>query len=626
MKRLFFILTLLFASAICANATEITVGSSQWFAGSYRYAGTTATLRIYYSQSFLSNTNVNVVGSAVGSNGWYKNIACTISSSTLNCASFTLQSTVDSNKPNTRFFAVLYDQSGARRETLMGDASGWIVPASPTTTTVAILQNSQGTGIPNPPVSYLNSSQVQALINTAVGTLNDAAVGVKGRIETSVAPAVAAHPIAVETTDPRVNTGLNVASYGVDCTGITDTSTTLQSALDAAKAQTHVWLQTPPNCQMKIGTKITLSNVQTVTFGTTQPDGYSFGTGTARLVWSGASGGTMMDMLNCDGCRVSGLAFEMGTANVGLNVDTGGSGSVSSSDQFVGLLFHKATSDANTKGLIIAATSSNNNERMTLDHVVCLFGGSTTASNVNRGTCIQLGSNSSGDNLLNTVIISPYWYGASYGIDVYRASYTWVLNSESNNATIDYRANAAPVLTIVNPRSEQARQLLYNSNSGVSIEAGFAGNGSWDAAFSVIYAAGTGTSTTRLRQFDLSVQSGITFLDANPAGNNILDSDTNITPFTAAGMTANLNNFIGGVVSKLPGGLVGLFLGGTNGASIQMKGTTFANLAFVYSTALSTNGNGAFIFCTDCNVATPCTGGGAGAWAFRKANAWACPF
>lgn len=56
-------------------------------------------------------------------------------------------------------------------------------------------------------------------------------------------------------------------------------------------------------------------------------------------------------------------------------------------------------------------------------------------------------------------------------------------------------------------------------------------------------------------------------------------------------------------------------------ATGQMRvpvGTSFANLG---STGKS------FGYCNDCNVATPCTGGGAGAWYFRKAaGSWTCPY
>lgn len=51
--------------------------------------------------------------------------------------------------------------------------------------------------------------------------------------------------------------------------------------------------------------------------------------------------------------------------------------------------------------------------------------------------------------------------------------------------------------------------------------------------------------------------------------------------------------------------------------TLQMGGIAFA--------ALPAGGQHA-VWCTDCNVATPCTGGGAGAWAFRSGGTWKCPF
>lgn len=41
---------------------------------------------------------------------------------------------------------------------------------------------------------------------------------------------------------------------------------------------------------------------------------------------------------------------------------------------------------------------------------------------------------------------------------------------------------------------------------------------------------------------------------------------------------------------------------------------------------LGTPASGTFTWCTDCTIATPCAGGGAGAWAFRTATNWKCPF
>jgi hypothetical protein len=48
------------------------------------------------------------------------------------------------------------------------------------------------------------------------------------------------------------------------------------------------------------------------------------------------------------------------------------------------------------------------------------------------------------------------------------------------------------------------------------------------------------------------------------------------------------------------------------------SGTTFSGLG--------TPNSGWMIWCSDCAVTTPCTGSGAGAWAFGSAGGWKCPF
>lgn len=261
MKRTLLATIFFLCCALSAFATEITVSSSQFFPGAYRYAGSTASLRINYSASFLSNTNVSIIGSAVGSTGFWKSVPCTIASNTLTCDSFTLESTVDSNKPSARFFAVLYDQSGARRETLMGDASGWIVPASPTTTTVAQLLNAQGTGIPTPTVSYLNSQQVQSLINTALGTLNDATDVVKGRTKISSVATVATSPVAVGQNVMPVN--VKDAAYGAVCNGVTNDTAAFVLANTAAAAQGSVIYIPPSSSGCIIGTATITAPIRT---------------------------------------------------------------------------------------------------------------------------------------------------------------------------------------------------------------------------------------------------------------------------------------------------------------------------------------------------------------------------
>jgi hypothetical protein len=60
------------------------------------------------------------------------------------------------------------------------------------------------------------------------------------------------------------------------------------------------------------------------------------------------------------------------------------------------------------------------------------------------------------------------------------------------------------------------------------------------------------------------------------------------------------------------------------GSEHVLTNVTYDGVAFA---ALGTPAPGTKTWCTDCNVATPCTSGGTGAWAFRVVGpAWKCPF
>jgi len=52
--------------------------------------------------------------------------------------------------------------------------------------------------------------------------------------------------------------------------------------------------------------------------------------------------------------------------------------------------------------------------------------------------------------------------------------------------------------------------------------------------------------------------------------------------------------------------------------ALSQTGSTFSALGGAIA--------GKFVFCTNCNVANPCTGGGPGAWAFSNGGSWTCPF
>lgn len=135
----------------------------------YRYGGTTAKLRLYASHNWTDAAGVEHIKGTSGSKfGFYQEVSCTVSGSTLTVPQFITQSTVDSvDFPTVKIMAVLFDSKQTRRDTLF---SSWFIPVSPTTTTWAQLSIiNLGSGLILPPITYLNAVQVQALIDASGG-------------------------------------------------------------------------------------------------------------------------------------------------------------------------------------------------------------------------------------------------------------------------------------------------------------------------------------------------------------------------------------------------------------------------------------------------------------------------
>jgi hypothetical protein len=203
MKRLLLILLLL-VSPIVAHAVTVTISASSFLSGTYQYGGSTATIRVYSSRSFIASDGTLVRAGAVGTTAFFKSVACTVASNTLSCPSFTVPSTTDALDDQTaRYTFVLYDSRGVRRDILF---SNLYVPSNlGSSLTFAQIVLANHTTVPLRDTSVYTKTETNAQIALAAGTLNDATDTAKGRVRLSVAPESSADPIAVGHNDSRLD-------------------------------------------------------------------------------------------------------------------------------------------------------------------------------------------------------------------------------------------------------------------------------------------------------------------------------------------------------------------------------------------------------------------------------------
>jgi len=225
-KRLLGALILL-GVAITAHATTITI-SSTTVGNSTNYPGSTCTLRIYSSITFTASDGTVVMAGTPGSGAFFKSVACTISAGIISIPSFTIPSTTDaSDNQNAKYTAVFFDSKGVKRDTFFADFP--LTNTLGTTVTWGQIRVYKAGQQPLRDTSVYTKIQTDFQILTALGTANDASDTVKGRTKLSVAPAVAANPIAVGNNDPLF-------------TGSAQKSANLSDLASASTARTNLGL------------------------------------------------------------------------------------------------------------------------------------------------------------------------------------------------------------------------------------------------------------------------------------------------------------------------------------------------------------------------------------------------
>jgi hypothetical protein len=165
---------------------------------------------------------------------------------------------------------------------------------------------------------------------------------------------------------------LDVRDYGVDCTFTHDSSAAL-NAITAAAATNGAAITFPPNCHIKLTSTWLVKNLSGFTIKGISGAGNNgyYGTNVPTISWTGAVGGTMIDMEYVDGFEVTNLSIDGGgLATVGINVDkTGAGGAVNTTDGIFRRLFvhgnmRGGASNAGWTGLQFSMVSRDNVEDM----------------------------------------------------------------------------------------------------------------------------------------------------------------------------------------------------------------------------------------------------------------------
>lgn len=148
----------------------------------YQRGGTTARLKIWFSETFETAEGLTIIGGPVRSNGFFVDVACAVDpdEDALTYATFSLPTTNDSSVRNARATGMIFDSSGAFVCNLFVN---YIIPEqlAPVTTLAALSEyNAAGNVPPNP--TYPTTDQIMTLIEEGLqaepinGTLTDGVV------------------------------------------------------------------------------------------------------------------------------------------------------------------------------------------------------------------------------------------------------------------------------------------------------------------------------------------------------------------------------------------------------------------------------------------------------------------
>lgn len=200
------------------------------------YTGTLV-LRGWYSHSFIAGDAITLVEEGDGQNGFYYEVPTSVNGGgNLVIDEFIIQSTDDGNLPTARFTGQLFED-GAPREIIFGFpnvAQGWRIPIlfGADVNLADLFRYNQTSNLLWPPPTYATYQQMIAEIDARAGQFDYARTNRLGLVKVSRTPLVESEPIAVEDTDPRVNSVFNAKYYGASGDGVTNDRTVLNTLVN----------------------------------------------------------------------------------------------------------------------------------------------------------------------------------------------------------------------------------------------------------------------------------------------------------------------------------------------------------------------------------------------------------
>jgi len=267
---------------------------------------------------------------------------------------------------------------------------------------------------------------------------------------------------------------VDVRDLGIDCTFATDSSAALNALTNTNDKIDGVWLAFPPGCHVKLGSTWTIKNQSGFRIGGWSGAGSNgyFSTNVPTITWTGAAGGTMIDMEYTMGFSVERLAVDGGgLAGTGINVDkTGAGGTINTSDGVFDRLFVHSNAtgagNANWIGMLFSAVSGNNVEDMRITNSTFFCGASPSSGRA----AIKIGNSF---NAKNFKIENNFIHDCNRGVWQTQGQATIAYNEVGSNHTdfeIDYWTDPEQINYNLSESAESGDQFLVLGNVSHVVE------------------------------------------------------------------------------------------------------------------------------------------------------------